>query len=129
MKTKGFTLVELLAVIIIIGLIALIASPLILNEINAAEKNTILTSGDGLIKASKTYFTTVLSYDLSIGNQSFEFPDNHSGLNLSGEIPTGGYVAITTTGDIEIRAVYRNKYCVKKDMDEDKVSIHDKDEC
>ena len=33
-KNKGFTLVELLAVIVILALIALIATPIILNVIN-----------------------------------------------------------------------------------------------
>ena len=37
-KNKGFTLVELLAVIVILALIALIATPIILNVINDAKK-------------------------------------------------------------------------------------------
>ncbi len=129
MKNNAFTLVELLAVIIIVGMIVLIASPIIINEIETADKNTVINSGDGLIKASKTYYTTVLALNPSLGNQGFEFPDDYEKLSLGGEIPTDGYVTITTTGDIEIRAVYRNKYCIKKDMDEDKVTLLDKDEC
>ena len=37
-RNKGFTLVELLAVIVILALIALIATPIILNVINDAKK-------------------------------------------------------------------------------------------
>ena len=38
MKKKGFTLVELLAVIVILAIIALITTPLILNVIENAKK-------------------------------------------------------------------------------------------
>ena len=52
MKGKnGFTLVELLAVIIILGLIAVLIVPKVVNMLDDAEKNTNMTSAENLIKA------------------------------------------------------------------------------
>ena len=53
MKTnkKGFTLLELLAVIVILAIIALIATPIVLNMINNAKKSAAVDSAYGYIKA------------------------------------------------------------------------------
>ncbi len=50
-KNKGFTLVELLAVIVILALIALIATPIILNIINDAKKEAAKDSFYGYMDA------------------------------------------------------------------------------
>ena len=50
-KNKGFTLVELLAVIVILALIALIATPIILNVINDAKKEAAKDSFYGYMDA------------------------------------------------------------------------------
>ena len=50
-KNKGFTLVELLAVIVILALIALIATPIILNVINDAKKQAAKDSAYGYMDA------------------------------------------------------------------------------
>lgn len=44
MKNRAFTLIELLAVIIILGIIALIAVPMILNLIRDAKKSAGINS-------------------------------------------------------------------------------------
>ena len=46
---KGFTLVELLAVIVILAIIALIATPIILNVIDDAKTNAAKNSAYGYI--------------------------------------------------------------------------------
>ena len=50
-KNKGFTLVELLAVIVILAIIALIATPIILNVIDDAKTNAAKNSAYGYIDA------------------------------------------------------------------------------
>ena len=52
-KKKGFTLVELLAVIVILALVALIATPIILNVINDAKKQAALESLKGYIDGAE----------------------------------------------------------------------------
>ncbi len=51
MKKKGFTLVELLAVIVIIAVVALITIPMILNVIEEARKNSYKESAMGYVDA------------------------------------------------------------------------------
>ena len=51
MKKKGFTLVELLAVIVILGIIMSIATPIIIKVINDSKKETYKLSMSGYVKA------------------------------------------------------------------------------
>lgn len=51
MNKKGFTLVELLAVLVILAIVALIAVPIILNVIDNAKKSSAVDSAYGYIEA------------------------------------------------------------------------------
>ena len=55
---KGFTLVELLAVITILAIIGLIATPLVIKYVNEAKKDSIEESLNGIERAALTYFTS-----------------------------------------------------------------------
>ena len=58
---KGFTLVELLAVIVILAIIALIATPIVLNVINQTQEGADLRSVEGYAKALETaYYADVM---------------------------------------------------------------------
>lgn len=52
---KGFTLVELLAVISVLAIIALITTPTIINSINDSKKKSYKASVDTIEKASEDY--------------------------------------------------------------------------
>ena len=52
MKNKAFTLIELLAVIIILGILMLIAIPSVTNYINNSRKSTYVNTIDSLIKGT-----------------------------------------------------------------------------
>ena len=73
-KNKGFTLVELLAVIVILALIALIATPIILNVISDAKKEAAKDSAYGYIEAIEN----------AIIMNDFEEDDNFLSPNASG---------------------------------------------
>lgn len=51
MDRKGFTLVELIAVIVLLAVIALIASPIILNLVGDSQEGALKTSINGVKKA------------------------------------------------------------------------------
>ena len=55
MKKKGFTLVELLAVIVILGIIALIAVPQIFSSVETAKRRAKEVQKDIIINATKSY--------------------------------------------------------------------------
>ena len=56
MNKKGFTLVELLATIIIIGVLLLVAIPSVSNSIKKAEKKTFKSSAQALIRTGNNFF-------------------------------------------------------------------------
>ena len=57
MKKKGFTLVELLAVIVILGIIMSIATPIIIKVINDSKKETYKLSMSGYVRAVEEQIT------------------------------------------------------------------------
>ena len=58
MNKKGFTLVELLAVIAILAILVIIALPNVLSMFNKAKKDTFLTEAKTIYKeVSKKYIT------------------------------------------------------------------------
>lgn len=63
MNKKGFTLVELLAVIVILGIVLVIATPKIFNSINIGKAKANIINQNNLLKSAKKYYAKN-SYDL-----------------------------------------------------------------
>ena len=72
-KNKGFTLVELLAVIVILAIIALIATPIILNVINDAKKEAAKDSFYGYMDAIEK---AIIANDVE-EEEDFPTPDSN----------------------------------------------------
>ena len=84
-KNKGFTLVELLALIVILALIALIATPIILNVINDAKKQAAKDSfNDAKKQAAKDSFyengtaVTAVYYNPETGKKCDDYTEKNS---------------------------------------------------
>ena len=58
MKKKGFTLVELLAVIAILAILVIVAMPNVLGMFNQAKANTFVTEVQKYMDTAKTSFMT-----------------------------------------------------------------------
>ena len=94
MKKKGFTLVELLAVIVILAIIALIATPMILNVIENAKKGASQSSALGYIDALEK---GILEQELKGNNIVKTGVYKVSSLtfvNVKGDIPSDGWVSL-----------------------------------
>ncbi len=134
---KGFTLVELIAVIVLVGFIALIITPKITQVLQTQKMNIFEDSVEGIVKAVKedtinntgfnsttganyrayTYDGTGL-YLTVAGNQSTE-----TYIKISGGIDDGeGTVVVTKNSDV-ILAVYNGKYCATKNADDTNVTV------
>ena len=78
-KKKGFTLVELLAVIVILAIIALIATPIVLNVINDAKKEAAKDSFYGYMDAIEK---AIITNDVD-EEEDFPTPDSNGCYNLN----------------------------------------------
>ena len=110
MKEKGFTLVELLAVIVILAVISLIATPMVLGVIEKSKISAAIESANGILDAAeKNMIESMLNgesktrYDLS----------NDTSLLYKGEKPESGILLIDDKGKMSIKAKI-NGYCVLK---------------
>lgn len=127
-KNKGFTLIELISVIILMGVIALITVPIIKDTIESAREKNFKNSALGLIEAANEYYlNSKLTGDYF---EEIEFKVNNgkmiSGnkeLSFNGKVPVGdSYVKIKANGDVAINITDGEFYAVK-DYDEIGASI------
>ena len=127
-KSKGFTLIELISVIILMGVIALITVPIIKDTIESAREKNFNNSALGLIEAANEYYlNSKLTGDYF---EEIEFKVNNgkmiSGnkeLSFNGKVPVGdSYVKIKANGDVAINITDGEFYAVK-DYDEIGASI------
>ena len=100
---KGFTLVELLAVIIILGLISVIIVPRIFNIINDSEKKSYEVSVNNLVNALNEIALDKKANLIQFDGCSYNFETNLntcSDLRYSGELPTSGSISVDRDGNV-----------------------------
>ncbi len=130
MKKRGFTLVELLAVIIIIGVVALITVPSVNSILERSRKGAFRSSANGILRSiqtSKVYQDELVIDDYktyTIDDSKIYHNDEELKNITSGEILGDGIVVVNRIGEIYIK--YENdKYCATKNFDETEVKIYD----
>lgn len=123
LEKKGFTLVELSAVIIILAIIALIAVPTIGNVIEKFKEDALKNSAYGLVEASNVYYTKTLNNEMT-EPVMFDFVDNNqtseAKLAFKGKI-NNGKVILNTDGKV-VLCISDGKYYAYKELIEDKVT-------
>ena len=103
MKKKGFSLVELLAVIIILGVLMLIAIPSVTNYINNSRKEVYVNTGKELIKGA-SHLVTKGKIDIDDTNTTYYIPytcidmDKDKARSPYGEFEEA-YVVVTVNED------------------------------
>ena len=117
-RNKGFTLVELLAVIVILALIALIATPIILNVINDAKKQAAKDSAYGYMDAVEKYIVSSELEDKSIQDGTYRVEELNKKISVKGSTPDNGNIEIKNSSvksyDIGIDGYEVNNGEVKK---------------
>lgn len=115
-STKGFTLLELLAVIVVLAIIALIVTPFVTEAIVNAREGADRNAGFGIVNAAELYYATVLGDPNSTHAGSFETtvinfePDTGNSIapdsgetsvfEFKGKAPIGGQLTIDSEGNI-----------------------------
>jgi uncharacterized protein (TIGR02145 family)/prepilin-type N-terminal cleavage/methylation domain-containing protein len=128
---KGFTLVELLAVIIILGFIALLIMPVVTSVINNSQKDSFKASAYGLKKTAEMKYMNlekegnakklILYYNDGVETSNIE----GEYLEYEGEKPNNGYVVINEEGKIAF-AIHDGKYCAQKSYYQSEVTVSTK---
>lgn len=129
MNKKGFTLVELLAVLVILAIISLIIIPIVGDSITKSRKSAFETSAYQLIKAADIYFANYRLENGSKLNENKEFIIQNGEfvgdkLSVSGELPESGKLTLTANGEIAF-AISNGVYCITKTTSEPKITLRD----
>lgn len=104
---KGFTLVELLAVIVILAIVTLIAVPLVLTQIEKSKIGSAESSCYALEESASNFFAIALTENKDVEEFIFECNgfscvSEYGTLDLRGKIPEKGKIKISSEGKVEI---------------------------
>ena len=108
MKKKGFTLVELLAVIAILAILVIVAMPNVLGMFNQAKSSTFVTEVQEYLNSASTKFMTEA---LKPGNQGKALTFNASNpLDMSGAEKTYE-VKMDRNGNVTDIVIFDDNFC------------------
>ena len=108
-RKNAFTLVELLAVIVVLAIIALIATPIVMNTIKNAKKGAAERTADNYIKQVETAVAEARLDNKSVPNGTYvidkdgnllvpSLPDGKLDVEMNGTKPKSGTVTISNGG-------------------------------
>lgn len=120
---NGFTLVELLAIVLILAIIALIAIPSVNKIVDKAKINAFKETNQSLVdvvsdECSKQLLKSsslVQTYNLS--NRELDYD-----LDIKGKLPIDGSVMVDNNCNVKLNT-NDNKYCAIKLYSDDKISV------
>ena len=122
MNKKGFTLVELLAVVALLGIISVIIIPVSINTLKDAKKRAFKQQIVEISKAAKMYYQEELA----------DSENDHAYLDLSKEsdrnklqvksIIKAGIVDITSNGKVDVTAL-NDEFCGRKEYNSKQVNL------
>ncbi len=122
---KGFTLVELLAVIVILAVVALIATPTIMKMVDESKEKAAIQSVNGILEAGNNY---VVDEALSQNPKTKITLDlKNTDLEYKGTKPEKGTLLIKD-GKMSVIAKI-GKYCVEKKFNEESPKIIESETC
>ncbi len=120
MKKKGFTLVELLAVITLIGILGLITVPVINNTIKNSRKKAFKETLNAIVEAAKIYNADT-DYLAINENKRIDVLDTNLKYENKSEILDG--VLYYNSGKYYFDYVYSKYYCALGDIED--IDIYD----
>ena len=125
MKKKGFTLVELLAVIAILAILVIIALPNVLKMYNDSKKNAFMTEAQNLAKeVSSKYISESMK-----GNKVTVISNKQNPLDMTGRELEYNF-ELDSQGKIKNMIVSNGTYCISTNKDYTKITRNDiSDKC
>ena len=128
MYKKGFTLVELLAVIIVLAVILVIAIPKIGDMIGVSRENAFITNVESMMKLTKIHYQENYASSLASSNVVYNISDNkikqnNVDLKLSSKVgDLTGTIIINSDGETNV-TMQNSNYCATKTFG-GKLSVH-----
>ncbi len=104
---KGFTLVELLGVIILIGIVILIAVPIMNNSTDKSELSAFKTSVNNVVTELERYVVENRNLEKNV---EMDIPYNK--LELSTDSVYDGTFIIDSNGNVKVDKITDGKYCI-----------------
>lgn len=122
-KKKGFTLLELLGVIVILAITLVIAVPRVVNVVEESKKESLKISGENLIKAAeqdhaRQSFNPPIENTYTIEDGAFV----GESLSISGSLPESGTIKVKSDGTVGI-ALIKDGYCVIKGFGDEQSTL------
>lgn len=116
MNKKGFTLVELLAVIAILAILVIIAMPNVMGMFKNAKKSSFVTETQTILKTSNTqYITDAMTgaAEKKYARVSNSAPSGMISLDMSGNTNIDYYIEYNQTGDVVVANFTNHTYTIK----------------
>lgn len=119
-KNQGFTLLELLGVIIILAAIALITIPNMNRVVDSGKKNAFRESVNGIIRAADSYYANLRSSGQRLTTTKvFDFSKDVSELKLTGEKPEKGILKLYKNGATALAIIdSKENWCALKNANQ-----------
>ena len=130
-KKKGFTLTEVLAIIVVIAIVSLIATPIYNIVAEKVKKDIFKKSAEELLKATELYHLNNHEGKIDIENTVFlcngdkclSDSENQEELNYDGNLGSGK-VTVDEDGKVSFD-ITNNKYCAYKYANNEKIYVID----
>ena len=121
MKTQGFTLVELLAVIVILAVLALIATPVVLSIIDDAKESAMLRSAEmylsgvenAVMRENMNSGGNFRPSECTITNGNMTCGSTNVEVEVDGEVPSAGTIVFENGKITEVTLNYESGTIVK----------------
>ena len=125
-KKNAFTLIELLAVIVLLAIVSVLIIPKVSQAIKDSRKGANEISANGLLRTATSYYLETKTghrrfsgcvYDFSLASTTCR------SLNIDGNMPTEGKMTITSDGYIALAVKFGDSPCYLKTFDSDNITV------
>lgn len=125
---KGFTLAELIGVIVVLGVIAVIAVPVVGKIIEDSKVESAKISANSIIRSAQEYYANVMAETGKFTPVTLDLVEslNDGTLEMDGALPQGGTVSIDYDSTVHVYMIVDN-YCIKAVSTSDTVTAEEKE--
>ncbi len=126
MKQKGFSLIELLGVMVLLGVIALIVYPAIGSMLEDSKKGSLTNSARGIIKTFKQLYVPYVGREMIYNFETKEMTVDGEIVDetfiVKGVMPEVGYIKSDSNGKISL-FTYQDDYCITQTLNDNDVVL------